>query len=239
MCYRNNDQQQNRKKLLPARLRSFFNIKEEEKLQDYNMVRRSAVSKTKHKLRIFYAKLSFYFMFLNIRRFSNVFFLFCILHFLLPCSLCGFEQDETISHYFTITVNMQKTVFWTPRLFNCISRHNRILQQCNQQINENLEAHKHRATTFRKKHRPLQKGQTAGATSRRRHVSTSNIFTYFFFVNARFNTTITEIILFFCLFNTTITTTIAQTFLFFPFLECNNLTSDGTIAATVMEQQQP
>ena len=74
-----------------------------------------------------------------------------------------------------------KTALWTPWLFNCISRHNRILQQCNQQINENLEAHKHRATTFRKKHRPLQKGQTAGATSRRRHVSTSNIFTYYFF----------------------------------------------------------
>ena len=111
MCYENNDQQHITKKLLPARLRSFFNMKEEEKLQDYNMVRRSAVSKTKHKLRICYAKLSFYFMFLNIRRFPNVFFLFCILQFLLPCSLCGFEQDETISHYFTITVNMQKQRF--------------------------------------------------------------------------------------------------------------------------------
>ncbi|VAH73423.1 unnamed protein product [Triticum turgidum subsp. durum] len=31
--------------------------------------------------------------------------------FLLPCSLCGFEQDETTSHYFTITVNMQKQRF--------------------------------------------------------------------------------------------------------------------------------
>ena len=98
-------------KLLPARLISFFNMKEEEKLQDYNMVRRSAVSKTKHNLRICYAKFSFYFMILNIRRFPNVFFLFCVLHFLLPCSLCGFEQNETISHYFTITVNMQKQRF--------------------------------------------------------------------------------------------------------------------------------
>ena len=50
-------------------------------------------------------------MFLNIRRFPNVFILFCVLQFLLPCSLRGFEQDETISHYFTITVNMQKQRF--------------------------------------------------------------------------------------------------------------------------------
>jgi hypothetical protein len=35
------------KKLLPARLRAFFNIEEEEKLQDYNMVSRSVVTKTK------------------------------------------------------------------------------------------------------------------------------------------------------------------------------------------------
>ena len=47
MCYKNNDQQQNRKKLLPARLRSFFNMQEEEKLQDYNMVSRSAISKSR------------------------------------------------------------------------------------------------------------------------------------------------------------------------------------------------
>nr|XP_040251390.1 trichohyalin-like [Aegilops tauschii subsp. strangulata] len=31
--------------------------------------------------------------------------------FLLPCSLRGFEKDEIISHYFTITVNMQKQRF--------------------------------------------------------------------------------------------------------------------------------
>ena len=111
MCYKHNDQQHITKKLLPARLRSFFNMQEEEKLQDYNMVRRSTVSKTKHKLHICYAKFPFYFMFLKIRRFTNVFFLFCVLQFLLPCSLCGFEQDETISHYFTITVNMQKQRF--------------------------------------------------------------------------------------------------------------------------------
>ena len=111
MCYRNNDQEHITKKLLPARLTSFFNMQEEEKLQDYNMVRRSAVSKTKHNLRICYAKFSFYFMILNIRRFPNVFFLFCVLQFLLPCSLHGFEQDENTSHYFTITVNMQKQRF--------------------------------------------------------------------------------------------------------------------------------
>ena len=50
-------------------------------------------------------------MFLNIRRFPNISFLFFVLQFLLPCSLRGFEQDETISHYFTITVNMQKQRF--------------------------------------------------------------------------------------------------------------------------------
>nr|XP_045089557.1 myosin-1B-like [Aegilops tauschii subsp. strangulata] len=37
MCYRNNDQEHIRKKLLPAKLTSFFNMQEEEKLQDYNM----------------------------------------------------------------------------------------------------------------------------------------------------------------------------------------------------------
>ena len=50
-------------------------------------------------------------MFPNIRRSPNVFFLIFVLQFLLPCSLRGFEQDETISHYFTITVNMQKQRF--------------------------------------------------------------------------------------------------------------------------------
>ena len=50
-------------------------------------------------------------MFLNIRRFPNIFFLFFVLQFLLPCSLRGFEQDKNTSHYFTITVNMQKQHF--------------------------------------------------------------------------------------------------------------------------------
>ena len=104
MCYRNNDQEHIRKKLLPARLRSFFNMQEEEKLQDYNMVSISACVYIMQKF-------SFYFMFLNIRRFPNISFLFFVLQFLLPCSLRGFEQDENTSHYFTITVNMQKQRF--------------------------------------------------------------------------------------------------------------------------------
>jgi hypothetical protein len=44
-----------------------------------------------------------------------------------------------------------------------------------------MEARKHRAPAFTKKHRPFQKGQTAGATSGRRHVSTSNISLLSFF----------------------------------------------------------
>ena len=112
-----------------------------------------------------------------------------------------------------------------------------------------MEARKHRATAFTKKHRPFQKGQTAGATSRRRHVSTSNISLLSFF-NARFTTTITEIILFFRLFNATITTTIAPTLLLFPFVECRmdcafymymnlkHYSNDGT-AATLEPEQVP
>ena len=48
MCYKNNDQEHIRKKLLPAKLRAFFDV-QEEKLQDYNMVSRSPVLKTKYK----------------------------------------------------------------------------------------------------------------------------------------------------------------------------------------------
>ena len=49
--------------------------------------------------------------FLNLTRFQNVFFLFSELKFLLPCSMHGFKKDETIRHYFTATVNMEKQRF--------------------------------------------------------------------------------------------------------------------------------
>src|SRR3990170_3092992 len=38
-------------------------------------------------------------------------FLLCVLQFLIPCEMRTFKKDETISHYFTVTVNMEKQRF--------------------------------------------------------------------------------------------------------------------------------
>ena len=47
-------------------------------------------------------------MYKSKRDFQMFYFYYVFLQFLLPCSIRGFKKDETIGHYFTVTVNMEK-----------------------------------------------------------------------------------------------------------------------------------
>ena len=86
-----------------------------------------------------------------------------------------------MGHYFVVTINMKKERF---ELLDSSTAYPGTIEFFNNVTSKLMKIWKHISTELQlseKKHRPFQKGQTAGATSRRRHVSTSKISLVSFF----------------------------------------------------------